>query len=104
MKVGDTFRQTLEIPGQRIELLCEVVELEKDERLMFEYFWDQLFLCISLVFEPFDGDTRLTARGEGRMGGFLALFEPLVESEVNTQLNAKLEDLKNLLESRPVSK
>lgn len=104
MKVGDTFRQTLEIPGQRIELLCKVVELEKDERLSFEYFWDQLLLWISLVFEPFDGSTRLTARGEGRMGGFLALFEPLVESEINAQLKTKLDDLKSLLESRPAGK
>jgi hypothetical protein len=104
MKVDDTFRQTLEIPGQRIELLCQVVELEKDERLSFEYSWHQLFLCISLLFEPYDGNTRLVARGEGRLDGFLVLFEPLVEREVNTQLKTKLDDLKNLLESRPVSK
>jgi hypothetical protein len=37
MKVGDTFQQTLDIPGQRVELLCEVVELEENERLSFEY-------------------------------------------------------------------
>jgi hypothetical protein len=44
MKVGDTFRQTLDIPSQRVELLCEVVEVEENERLSFEYTWDQLFL------------------------------------------------------------
>jgi hypothetical protein len=37
MKVSDTFRQTLDIPGQRVELLCEVVGLEENERLSFEY-------------------------------------------------------------------
>ncbi len=104
MKVGDTFRQTLDIPRQRIELLCEVVELEENERLWFEYRWDQLFLWIGLVVKPFDGGTRLTATGEGRMGGFLALFEPLVENEVNAQLSMGLVDLKNLLESRTTSK
>jgi hypothetical protein len=38
------------------------------------------------------------------MGGFLALFEPLVENEVNTQLSTGLVDLKNLLESRTTNK
>ncbi len=104
MKVGDTFRQNLEVPGQRVELLCEVVELEENERLSFEYTWDQLFLWIGLVVKPFDDGTRLTATGEGRMGGFLALFEPLVENEVNAQLSTGLVDLKNLLESRATSK
>ncbi len=99
MKVGDTFRQTLEISGQRVELLCKVVELEENERLAFEYTWDQLFLWIGLVFEPFDGGTRLATGGEGRLGGFMALFEPLVANEVDAQLITKLDEIKNLLES-----
>jgi uncharacterized protein YndB with AHSA1/START domain len=104
MKVGDTFRQNLEVPGQRVELLCEVIELEDNERLSFEYTWDQLFLWIGLVVKPIDGGTRLAATGEGHMGGFLALFEPLVENEVNAQLSTGLVDLKNLLESRSTNK
>jgi uncharacterized protein YndB with AHSA1/START domain len=104
MKVGDMFRQTLDIPGQHIELLCKVIEVEKNERISLEYSWDQLFLWIVLVVKPFDGGTRLTATGEGRMGGFLALFEPLVGNEVNAQLSTGLVDLKNLLESRSTNK
>jgi uncharacterized protein YndB with AHSA1/START domain len=104
MKVGDTFRQTLDIPSQRVELLCEVVEVEENERLSFEYTWDQLFLWIGLVVKPFDSGTRFTATGEGRVGGFLALFEPLAEKEVNAQLSTGLVDLKNLLESRTTNK
>jgi hypothetical protein len=103
MKVGDTFRQAIEIPGQQIELLGEVIEYEKDDRLSFEYSWDQLSLGISLIFEPLDGSTRLTARGEGRMGGLFALFEPLVNGEINAQLKTNLNDLKNLLESQPTN-
>ena len=74
MEVGDTFRQAIEIPGQRKELVGEVVEYEKDEMLSFEYAWDQLSLGISLIFEPLGGSTRLTATGQGRMGGLFALF------------------------------
>ncbi len=38
------------------------------------------------------------------MGGLMALFEPLVENEVNAQLSTVLVDLKDLLESRAPSK
>lgn len=99
MKVGNTFRQTLDIPGQRIELLCKVLEVEENERISLEYFWNQLSLDVSFVFEPLGDSTRLIARGEGRMGGFLALFEPLVNGEINAQLKANLDDLKSHLES-----
>lgn len=99
MKVGDTFRQTLEIPGQRVELLCRVLKVEKNERILLEYSWDQLSLDVSFVFEPLDDSTRLIARGEGRMGGFLALFEPLVNGEIEAQLKANLDDLKSHLEA-----
>ena len=101
MEVGDTFRQAIEIPGKRIELVGEVIEYEKDEMLSFKYAWDQLSLGISLIFEPLDGSTKLTARGEGRMRGLFALFEPLVNGEINAQLKTNLNDLKNLLEDQP---
>ena len=71
VKVGDTFLQTLEIPGQLIELLCRVTRLEKDERVSLEYSWDQLLLWIEFVFKPLDDGTKLTSRGEGRIGGLL---------------------------------
>jgi hypothetical protein len=38
------------------------------------------------------------------MSGLLALFEPLVENEVNAQLSTGLVNLKNLLESRSTNK
>jgi hypothetical protein len=103
MEVGDTFRQAIEIPGKRIELVGEVVEYEKDEMLSFEYAWNQLSLGISLIFEPLNGSTRLTARGQGRMGGLFALFETLVNGEINAQLKTNLDDLKNLLEAQPTN-
>lgn len=101
VKVGDTFRQTLQTPGQRIELLGKVTGYEPDERLSFEYTWDQLHLDVSFIFEPLDDGALLIARGDGRMGGFFALFEPLVNSEINAQLKTSLEDLKGRLESQP---
>lgn len=104
MKVGDTFRQVLDISGQRIELLCKVIEVEQNERISLQYSWDQLSLDVGFVFEPLDDSTRLNARGEGRMSGFLALFEPLVNDEIDAQLKARLDDLKSYLESRATSK
>ncbi len=51
LKVGGTFWQTLDIPGQRVELLCRVIEIEKNERISLEYSWDQLSLDVGFVFE-----------------------------------------------------
>jgi Polyketide cyclase / dehydrase and lipid transport len=99
-RVGDTFLQTIEIPGQLIELLCRVTGLEEDERVSLEYSWNQLLLWIDFVFEPLDGGTKLTSRGEGRIGGFLSLFEAPVNSEIEAQLRTNLNNLRSLLESR----
>lgn len=104
VEVGDTFRQTLEIPGQRIELLGKVTGYEPDESLSFEYTRDQLYLNVSFIFESLDGGTLLTTRGGGQLGGFLALFETLVNGEINAQLKTNLEDIKSRLESQPSNK
>ncbi len=37
VEVGNAFRQGLEVKGQRIELLGEVIGYEKDEKLSFAY-------------------------------------------------------------------
>jgi hypothetical protein len=98
MEVGSTVRQTLEISGQQIELLCKVTGYESNERISLEYSCNGLSLGVDLIFESLDGSIRLTAAGEGQMGGFSALFEPLVEREINAQLKANLEVLKSFLE------
>ena len=103
VEVGDTFRQTLEIPGQRIELLGKVTGYEPDESLSFEYTWDQHYLNVSFLFESLDGGTLLSTSGGGQLGGFLALFETPVNDEINAQLKTNLEDLKSRLEFQPGS-
>ena len=101
VKVGDTFLQTIEIPGQLIELLCRVTGLEEDETVSLEYSWNQLLLWIDFVFEPLDGGTKLTSKGEGHIGGLLSLFEAPVNSEIEAQLRSTLGNLKSHLEAQP---
>jgi len=98
--VGTTFHQSLDIQGRRIELLCEVIEYEPNEKLSFAYERENMSFVLDFIFEPVNGGTRLTGRGEGHMSGFSSLFEPLVEREINNQVKANLENLKGLLESR----
>jgi uncharacterized protein YndB with AHSA1/START domain len=98
--VGTTFRQALDVGGQRIELFCEVTEYEEDEKLSFHYARDGLSLGLNFSFEPVEGGTRITGKGEGRMSGFSSLFEPVIDREVNEQIKTSLDDLKVLLESR----
>ncbi len=98
MEVGTLFRQTLQVGGQRVELLCEVTGYEEDEELSFDYARDGLSFWLGFYLEPVGSGTRVTGKGEGRMTGFSSLFEPLVGREIDEQIKRSLDDLKILLE------
>src|SRR3712207_494833 len=98
MNVGTTFRQTLEVGGKRIVLLCEVTGYEEDEEMSFDYAREGLSFWLGFYLEPVESGTRLTGKGEGRMTGFSSLFEPVVEREIDEQIRRSLDDLKVLLE------
>jgi hypothetical protein len=100
LDVGTTFRQALDVGGQRMELFCEVTEYEKNRQLSLDYARDGLWFGLTFYFEPAEGGTRITGKGAGRMSGLSSLFEPLVDREVNQQIKTSLDDLKSLLESR----
>ncbi len=100
MRVGDRFVQDLQVPGQRIELPCEVTEYKPDERLSLGYSWNSLTLELDFIVEPTGEGTKLTGRGEGHASGFYALMEPLITLEVNREVRTGLENFKSLLESK----
>ncbi len=99
MEVGTTFWQTLDVGGQRVELLCEVTGYEAREELSFFYARDGLSFWLGFHLEPVERGTRVTGKGEGRMTGFSSLFEPVVDRGINEQVKRSLDDLKVLLES-----
>jgi hypothetical protein len=100
--VGTAFRPTLNIQGQDVNLLCEVTDYKSNELLSLACVRENVWLMVDVVFEPVGGGTRLTFKGEGNMRGFFnTLIEPLVGQEINTQVKASLEKLKDVLESSP---
>jgi hypothetical protein len=101
--MGATFRQTLDIRGKRVELICEVTGYELNEELSFACDREDVSLALDFAFEPVDDGTRLTVRGEGRLSGLYGLFEPLVDREANEQVKTNLHNLKNFLEARSSS-
>ncbi len=100
MEMGATFRQTLDIKGKRVKLLCEVTGYEPNEKLSFACDREDVSLALDFALEPVDDGTRLTVRGEGRLSGFYSLLEPLVDREANEQVKTNLHNLKNFLEAR----
>ncbi len=100
MDASATFRQALDIKGKRVDLLCEVTGYEPNERLSFVCDREDVTLGFDFVFEPVVDGTRLTVRGEGRLGGFYSLFESLVDREANQQVKTNLHNLRDFLESR----
>src|SRR5215217_1588201 len=97
---GTAFRQTLQIRGKPVELLCEVTEYEPNEKLSFACDLEDISFELDLVFEPVDGSTRLTGKGERQMNGFYSLFEPVVSREADEQVKDNLHNLKDFLEAR----
>lgn len=96
--VGDSFRQVIEIRSQPVRLSGTVIGYEPNDRLSLRYAWKDLLFDVNFVLKPTDGGTRVTGTGGGRLDGFLALFEPLVEREANREVRANLENLRRVLE------
>ena len=100
VNVGTVFRPALNLSTQRVELLCEVTDYEPDERLAVACARENTSFMVNLILEPVDGGTRLTCTGEVKMRGFINnLIEPLVSQEINEQVKASLESLRELLDS-----
>jgi uncharacterized protein YndB with AHSA1/START domain len=84
VEIGNAFRQGLDVHGQRIELLGEVIGYEKDEKLSLAYAWKVAAFVLGFVFVRLhEASKRLTLRGEGRTSGVFSLFETLVKREIN---------------------
>lgn len=101
MKKGERFLQIIELPGQRVDLVCEVIGYAPNESFSLQYTWEKLLLDVDFTFAPADepGVTKLTGRGEGRMGGLARLLEPLVNQEINREVAFNLDNVKSQLES-----
>lgn len=97
---GTVKRVTAKVLGRRFDTTFEVTEYEPNRRSRIKSTSGPFAFTGTYEVERADGGTRFTWAMEGDPGGFFKLAEPLVVRVVGRQVQADMETLKDLLETR----
>ncbi len=100
LHVGSRIREVFKFLGRRIESAFEVVEYEPNRRLTFRTVAGPIPMTGTQTYESVDGATKLTVSGEGEVGGFFKLADPIVAQMLRRQSQTALENLRDLLEAQ----
>ena len=99
--VGTTFTSVGQILGRRLESSLEYTAYEPNKRLAGKTTSGPIPFQFVNTFEPVaEGGTKVTTSGEGDVGGFFKLAEPLVARMLERQFKTDSANLKDLLESQ----
>jgi hypothetical protein len=96
--VGTVIRTTGRTMGLHIEITRIVTAYEPYGKYAFKTEYRQVPLTTTFLFEPVQGDTRLTVIVEGEPDGLFKAAAPLVLGTVRQQFEGDLRRLKTLLE------
>lgn len=97
--VGSTARYVAKFLGRRFEGQIEITEYEPNRKLSDVSTSGPIPMRSTITLEPADGGTRLDAVVDLEPGGFFKIAEPLVVTMGKRQLQADLNNLKDLLEA-----
>ncbi len=98
--VGATNREVRKFMGRRIDQTFEVTEYEQNRMIKQKTTSGPMTLDTIYAFESVEGGTRVTIGGEGDSGGFFKLADPLINRMAKRQMEADLDNLKDLLEAQ----
>jgi uncharacterized membrane protein len=98
--VGTTFRGVIERLGQRIEWTSEITHYQPHTRVDFKSGGGPMKFEETMVFEPVEGGTRISAVSKGEAEGVLKVAEPMLMRLWKTQMEASMVVLKGILEAR----
>ena len=98
--VGATSQGVSQLLGRRMEWTSEVTEYEPNRRMGLKITSGPMSIEQRLTFEPVEHGTRFTLVGEGEMGGFFKLADPIVNRAMQKQMEGNLANLKDLLETQ----
>ena len=99
--VGTRYEYVARFLGRKIESQSEVTAYEPDKRYAWKVTSGPIPAEASLDFEPVNEGTRIILTGKGEPGGFFRLAEPPIGRILKRQVDTDIENLKDLLESRP---
>lgn len=99
--VGTTFTSVSRLLGKRLESVVEYTAYEPNKRVAGKVTSGPVPFQFETTFEPAaEGGTKVTGGGEGDVGGFFKLAEPLVARMLKRQFDANNANLKDLLEAQ----
>ena len=99
--VGTTFTSVSQLLGKRLESVVEYTAYEPNKRVAGKVTSGPVPFQFETTFEPAaEGGTKVTGGGEGDVGGFFKLAEPLVARMLKRQFDANNANLKDLLEAQ----
>lgn len=98
--VGTTFRGVNQSLGRRMEWTSEITAYEPNKKVEQKLISGPMTFEQYITFEPLEVGTKLTLVGEGEMGGFFKLAEPIVNRMMQRQLDGSFANLKDILEAQ----
>jgi uncharacterized membrane protein len=97
--VGTTFRGKSQALGQLMEWSSEITAYEPNRKMEQTLKSGPMLLRQILSFEPVEDGTRFTIIAEGQTGGLFKLAEPLMNRQMQKQMEENFTKLKAILES-----
>jgi uncharacterized membrane protein len=99
--VGTTYTSVSRLLGRQLESVVEYTAYEQNKRLAGKATSGPIPFQFETSFEPAaEGGTTVTTAGEGEVGGFFKLAEPVVARMLKRQFETDSANLKDLLEAQ----
>lgn len=98
VKVGSTYKFDIKMMGMTLETSGEVTAYEPPTQYAWKATSGPFPMSGSITFESVEGGTRIAEAIDARPGGFFKLAEPLLVKQQQSQMEADLKKLKEILE------
>jgi len=99
VNVGATYRFDIKTMGMTLETKGEVTAYEPPTRYAWKATSGPFPMSGSTTFESVEGGTRVTDMIEAEPGGFFKLAEPLLIKQQQSQMEADMKKLKEIMEA-----
>jgi uncharacterized protein YndB with AHSA1/START domain len=96
--MGSTWRNVSKMLGREIDMEFEVIDYEPPHRLCWKSTSGPIQTKTCATFEPQNGGTIMTFRGEGEPRGVMKMAEGMLRKRMNKQFEGNAKRLKALLE------
>ncbi len=98
-RVGTTYAYTIQAIGQKMETTGEITAYDPPRKSAWKAIKSPFPMNGSTVLESVAGGTRVTQTIDAEPGGFFKLAEPLLVKQQQSQMEADLAKLKQILEA-----